>query len=138
MEGNIRMLSPIGVKMFGYGNEEQLIGRNVLELLAPQDRERARHNIELLANEICNGSEDYRALRADGSEFIIEVNGDFIRAADGTPASMVLIVRDVTERKLIEGSSAESVGSLRFWQVAKCMIQGDFHHFKVSETVCFT
>ena len=36
------------------------------------------------------------------------------------------------------GSSAESVGSLRFWQVAKCMIQGDFHHFKVSETVCFT
>ena len=39
---------------------------------------------------------------------------------------------------ILEGSSAESVGSLRFWQVAKCMIQGDFHHFKVSETVCFT
>ena len=45
---------------------------------------------------------EHRVLRADGSLFDMEVNADLIRGKDGNPTSMVLIVRDVTERKRIE------------------------------------
>jgi len=128
MEGNIRMLSPTGVEMFGYEHEEQLIGRNLLEFLAPQERERAMANIGLLIRGDDVGTEEYRALRADGSVFIIEVNGDLIRAADGTPASMIFIMRDVTERKLIEEQLRHAKEAAEAASIAKSRFLANMSH----------
>ncbi len=128
MDGNIRMISPIGVEMFGYEHEGQIIGRNVLEFLAPQDQQRATSNIGLLIQESTVGSEEYRALRADGSGFIIEVNGDFIRAADGTPTSMIFIVRDVTERKLIEEQLRHAKEEAEAASIAKSRFLANMSH----------
>ena len=48
LEGRVRMVSPAGVTMFGYGCEEELVGRALVEFLAPEDRERARADIARL------------------------------------------------------------------------------------------
>ena len=102
MEGRISMVSPVAVIMFGYTPEETGIGRMVTDFIAPDDRDRALSNIALKLQGTITGPSEYRGLRMDGSVFDIEVNSDFIRGADGQPNGMVLVVRDITARKIAE------------------------------------
>lgn len=124
MEGRIVMVSPTGVAMFGYDQEEKGWGRLVTEFIAPEDRDRALSNFALKARGMMSGPDEYRGLRMDGSTFDIEVNSDFIRGADGQPTGMVYVVRNITERKqseeekkhlqaqLLQAQKMEAIGTL--------------------------
>jgi PAS domain S-box-containing protein len=103
LKGRIRMVSPKGLAMYGCECEEQLLGRTVVEFVSPEDRERATTNIMRMFQGTYTGPDEYRALRADGSTIIIEANGDFICSTSGRPESMVFVIRDITERKRVEG-----------------------------------
>jgi PAS domain S-box-containing protein len=99
LEGRVRMASPAALTMFGYARQEDLMGRSLTEFLVPEDRERAQANVALMRQGVMPGPGDYCGLRADGSTFAIEVNGESIRDAHEQPTGIVFIVRDVTERK---------------------------------------
>ena len=103
LEGRILMVSPSALKMFGYERADQMLGRRVFEFIVPGDRDRAGADIARLHEGASSGPVGYRSeysgLRADGVAFDIEVNGEFIRDAAGRPVRMILIVRDVTDRK---------------------------------------
>ena len=99
MAGIISAVSPISKKMFNLETETDFIDRLITDFLVPEDRERAMSNIMLrLHGEKQPESDEYRAVRTDGSSFDIEVNGEFIYDGDNTPTGMVLIARDITER----------------------------------------
>ncbi|NCA82355.1 MAG: PAS domain S-box protein [Opitutae bacterium] len=106
LEGRILMVSPSALKMFGCERADQLVGHMAFEFIDPGERERAAADIAQLHQGATSGPigyrSEYRGLRADGSTFDIEVNGEFIRDAAGRPVRMILIVRDVTDRKRIE------------------------------------
>jgi len=102
LEGRLRMVSPAGLTMFGYEREEEMLGRSFSECLVPEDRERAQANVALRLQGALRGPGEYRGLRADGSAFAIEVNGELIRDADEQPTGMVFIIRDITARKEAE------------------------------------
>ncbi len=98
LEGRVRMASPSALTMFGNERMEEILGRPLTEFLVPEDRERALVSIALMHQGVFGGPGEYLALRMDGSTFPMEVNGEFIRDADGHPAGLVFIVRDITER----------------------------------------
>lgn len=98
-EGNVIMMSPAGVRMSGYEREEELLGHNIIEFITPEDRVRARSDIAQMFQGSFSGVGEYRAIRPDGGTFDIETNCQFILNADGQPASIVFIIRDITERK---------------------------------------
>jgi len=102
LERVIRMVSPAGLAMFGYGSNEELQGRAIVNFLVPEDRERARANIRLMFQGSLTGPDEYRVLRADGSSVMVEVNSDFIVGSDGRPESMIFVIRDISERKRVE------------------------------------
>ena len=108
LEGRVRMVSPAGLTMFGYEREEEVLGRALLEFLAPEDRERAQADVARLRQGVFTGPAEYHGLRADGSTFAVEVNSQFIRDANEQPSGMVFIVRDVTARKQAEEALRES------------------------------
>ena len=110
LQGRILMVSPAGVAMFGYENEEAGQGRPVSEFIAPEDRERAMAAINPAGTVIATGPQEYRGLRRDGSTFDIEVNRDFIRSLEGQPTGIVFIVRDISNRKRIEAENARLEG----------------------------
>lgn len=101
LQGTIRMVSPKGLAMFGYQQEELLLGRSLVEFIAPEDRERARANIMRMFQGTYTGPDEYRALRVNGSLIMVETNGDFIIGTDGRPGSMIFVIRDITERKRV-------------------------------------
>jgi len=100
----------------------------VTEFIVPEDHGRAIANIGRMSERDLDRSlrspDEYRAVRADGSTFDVEVMGEFIRDAAGQPTGMVFDVRDVSERKeaeaerhrleekLVQAQKLEAVGQL--------------------------
>ncbi len=97
--GRIIMVSPMAFRIFGYELQSVLLGRSLIDFIVPEDRERALAQIVQKRQGLGMGPTEYRGVRFDGSAFDIEVNSEFIRDAAGVPGGMVLIVRDITERK---------------------------------------
>ncbi len=97
LTGSITMVSAASMGMFGYQRVEEQIGRNVIEFVAPEDRERAMGNFKRVLTEGHSGLEVYKAVRADGSTFTINVNGKILPNGTGEPTSIIFVVRDITE-----------------------------------------
>jgi PAS domain S-box-containing protein len=102
LNGRIKMYSPATSKLFGYEDSKEIIGRLVTDFLVPLERERAMGDIKLRLRGTKTGPNEYLAEHADGSNFYFEVMGEFIHNVDGQPTEMVLIGRDVTDRKKTE------------------------------------
>ena len=107
-------------RMTGYTTQE-LVGRVVVDLIAPEDRERA-------AEILRNGNDtiaEHTVLHKDGRRILIEAHGKTIPA--GSPDGRRLTtVRDITERKQIEQvlrasqadlNHAQSVGQIGSWRL---------------------
>ena len=101
LEGSVRTASRAALPMFGYEREDDVAGRPLMEFLVPEDRARAKAAIARLLHGDHWGPQEYRGLRADGSNFPVEARGELVCDADGRAVSMVFSVRDVTERKRI-------------------------------------
>jgi diguanylate cyclase (GGDEF)-like protein/PAS domain S-box-containing protein len=101
LSGTILMVSPKIVSIAGY-EETELIGKNQLQFLVPDDRSRAMENIELMFQDIYTGPGEYRLLDAAGKILDVETNAEFVRDALGQPQKIVFIIRDIRERKQIE------------------------------------
>jgi PAS domain S-box-containing protein len=113
LEGNVLMVSPNAVPMFGFRDEAQGLGRKVTDFLVPEDRERAMSRVALLLRGVSSGPSEYRGLRLDGSTLDIEVNSALIRDAEGRPSKLVVIARDVTARKQTEAELQKAVEQIR-------------------------
>jgi PAS domain S-box-containing protein len=111
MDGQIRMISPAALTLYGYKNSDQLLGHNMFDFLALEDKDRAISNSLLMFNGYL-GSIEYSIIREDGSTFFAEVNGDIIWDSD-QPNGMVFIIRDISDRKKAENALRSSQVELK-------------------------
>src|SRR5271165_325155 len=100
--GRIVLVNSQAERMFGYRREE-LLGKTV-EMLMPE-RFRGRHPAHrerYCAHSVIRpmGSGlDLRAVRADGTEFAVDIN---LSPFEGETGGVVCVIRDVTDRRLAE------------------------------------
>lgn len=111
LSGRLIMFSDAAPKMFGYDPAEGE-GMTVMDFIVPEDHDRAHANILKMIHENYPGPNEYRAIRKDGSCFDIEVNNSLIRDQQGNPIQMVLIARDITDRKKAEQQIQDLVHQL--------------------------
>ena len=109
-EGKIIEINPAVEKTFGYRRDE-MIGKNMAELIIPQSlREQHRAGLEhyLAAGKgpILDTRLEITAMRADGSEFPVELTVTRIRLPG--PPIFTGYVRDITTRKQAEQALRES------------------------------
>lgn len=97
IDGTILYVNEGGLLLRGYTREE-VMGKNMLSFIAPEDVERAMENTVLMLQSVL-GPREYSLLMKDGTRVPFEVNGDILRHKDGTPYSIVLVCRDISERK---------------------------------------
>ncbi len=113
LEGRILMVSASALTMLGYKREDQLVGRPVFDFIVPEDRERAAADMVRMLQNPTPTTDEYRALRADGSSFDIEVNGETIRDDSGQPRQMLLVIRNISERRRTEDKLRISIEQYR-------------------------
>ena len=103
VSGRIVLMNSQAERMFGYRREE-LLGKSV-EMLMPErfrgrhPAHRERYGAHSVIRPMGSGL-DLRAVRADGTEFAVDIN---LSPFDGeTGGSVVCVIRDVSDRKLAE------------------------------------
>jgi len=107
LEGYITYVSPAFAKLFGY-DPKYFISKKLSEFLTPLYQKKIEvdlHNI--LYGEYC-GITEYIARNSDDKEFHIECNGNVLKDLRSSVAGVFMIVRDVTERKIVENALIES------------------------------
>ena len=113
--GNLTFANRAAVVSFGYTRDE-FLGLSALDLLAPEDREKAQRNfLKKIAGEKL-GPNEYVMQRKDGTRFPTVVYSSPIMH-NGEPIGLRGIVIDITERKrteedLLQAQKLESLGSL--------------------------
>ena len=115
--GFITDLNEMALKMSGFKEKSDLIGKIAFETIAPHDRERALNNMQELIQLGSVGTAEYSLVKRDGSEYPAEISASVLQDSAGGPTGFVSAIRDITERKKMEeerqrAARLESVGVL--------------------------
>jgi diguanylate cyclase (GGDEF)-like protein/PAS domain S-box-containing protein len=108
----IVLVNPAMLKLFRAERPEQLLGHDLLELIAPQSRDLARERIRrLYESQQTVPLAEIEFLRADGTPFSADVTAvSFVYA--GRPAAQA-VARDITARKHAEQALLDSEARFR-------------------------
>jgi diguanylate cyclase (GGDEF)-like protein/PAS domain S-box-containing protein len=99
LDGGIVFASRHALGMFGLAGPESVIGHHLLEFVAPGWRQMAQERIAMILEGIHTGPTEYKVLNRLRGEFWVETNGDVLRDGRGNPHQILLVIRDITDRK---------------------------------------
>jgi PAS domain S-box-containing protein len=106
-KGGLKFVNHEAYIQFGYSKEEFDRGLNAFQMLVPEDRKRAKENMDRVLGGEKIGSNEYTALRKDGTTFPILINSNPIIRGDRVVGLRGIMV-DITERKRTEEKLKES------------------------------
>jgi PAS domain S-box-containing protein len=109
--GKITYLNPAALAMLGAKGPDEILGKNILELIHPDSRDTVRKNIEKDLDGEKTPAIELHMLRLNGTTIVAEGRG-VKTTFKGKPAIQVAI-RDVTERKRMEEQLRESENTHR-------------------------
>lgn len=107
LKGRFTYANSIGFKLFGYTPEEMEKGLSILDMIAPQERERVAENIRKLIADGKNTDEEYMAIKKDGTVFPVSVYSSVVYS-NGKPVGLRGILIDITEKKKVEQQLRDS------------------------------
>lgn len=102
LNANILMCNQQTAEIHGYESVEEMIGKKGIDLIAPEDHERARENTRKIIEKQRVRDLEYSLLKKDGSRFPGELSVSVITDAEGKPKAFMGLTRDITERKRME------------------------------------
>lgn len=122
LDGNILYVNDFTLELTGYSREE-LVGQSMLKFIAPDEHERAIHNMGMMLSKR-QPLHEYQVIKKDTDILYFEIGGDILRNENGLPFGRVYVCRDITQRKLgelekeklqiqlVQAQKMESVGRL--------------------------
>jgi diguanylate cyclase (GGDEF)-like protein/PAS domain S-box-containing protein len=102
LQGHIRYISPRGLSMFAAQTPEDIVGRNILHLIAPQELATAEKRFARVIRGEAVGLREYLFLRNDGSTFHLELNSTLLPGKNEDSSRIMFVGRDISDRKKIE------------------------------------
>lgn len=127
LAGNFSLINPTALTMFGYSQEEEIVGQPANMLYA--DRHVRQRLIEKLKRNEKVTDETLQGLKQDGSTFWISMNVQFVYDRGGNIVGTQGVVRDITERIEAEIKSKEyqlqlknaiEIAGLGFYTLSDC------------------
>ncbi len=99
-------------EMLNTDKKEDIIGKNIMELMVDEDREKGHGNFTMrLRGEIIYGNQ-YTLKRIDGTTFLSEMNSSIVTDDNGAVKGIISTIRDITERIEHQRIIAESEKNL--------------------------
>lgn len=112
LHGMLTFVNKQGLKAFEYTKEEIERGFNLLQIVAPEDVERAKDNISRILSGKRTEKSEYTAIRKNGSKFTIQGYSSAI-LKNNTPVGIRGIAIDISELKKAEELLKESESRYR-------------------------
>jgi PAS domain S-box-containing protein len=103
-DGELKLVAvnPSGVALFGYDSAEEMIGKDVREFYAPENRGATATAKERLLRVGAMKGIERVGLKKDGTRLPLEGSAALILGADRKPKAIIGMLRDVSERKQAE------------------------------------
>jgi len=102
---NFTSVNRQALKVHGINDADILLGKNALDLIHPNDHERAMVNARKTLEQGIIRNIQYNMLRYDGSVFPAELSTSVIYDENNIPSSYIAIIRDISHRKKVEEES---------------------------------
>lgn len=112
-DGKLTYVSPRMIQMFKADRPEQVIGTPVEQWITPDDHERVRANIQRIMAGNPTVTNEYTMLTASGGTFVGESRASPLYDAEGHATALISIVRDVTDRYLMDEALRDSEARYR-------------------------
>ncbi len=111
-KGNFIFANRNAFKTFGYEITDLENGLNLINMIAPDEREKATENLKKILRGESSVVREYTALRKDGSTFPVLSHTDVIKK-DGKVAGLLGILIDLTQKKFEERNQKELEAQLQ-------------------------
>jgi two-component system NtrC family sensor kinase len=103
LKGKIIEVNKATLEIYGSDDKGDLIGKNSLDLIAPEEREKALAGMKEVLEKGQVRNKEYHIITMDGGKVPVEMNASIMKEHDEKPIGFVGISRDITERKRAEG-----------------------------------
>ncbi len=112
LKGDILFANRVAVRLSGFDSMDNFVGRNIMEFVASEDREKAAKTWkEMFERRI--PPQEIGLVFKDKAAIKFEIDGAVLRNPEGTPYGAVFVCRDITERKLAEERLRKGLDQLR-------------------------
>ena len=102
LEGNLIFCNEQAATMLGYAHSRDLEGKNLYDLVTAEDQARARADAHRILKTGRIRNVVYAIMRRDGSTVPAEITASLACDAANRPKALIMIVRDITERRRTE------------------------------------
>ena len=103
LRGRIVSVNSRAAAMLGYAEAEELRQESVLKLVPRTARARLRAEIAALTRTGILQNAQWEVARKDGGSLSVELSAVSMAGPEGQPQGFVLVARDITDRKWVEG-----------------------------------
>ncbi|MCL4297881.1 MAG: PAS domain S-box protein [Anaerolineae bacterium] len=101
-DGNITYISPATLHFYDYETENEVLGRNILEWVHVTYHQQALDHLEIVLAGGSIAHKEYLLLKKDGATFFGEVSASCLKNSQDEVMSIILVMRDISERKQAE------------------------------------
>jgi len=113
LNGKVIECNHKALELCGKRKKEDLVGKSCLEFIALKDRRRAKADLERTRLQGSEWKAEYAFMGKDERDFVAEVFASVAEDASGTPAYIIGVLRDISERRRMEKAAKESEGKYR-------------------------
>jgi len=102
LDGNILEVSRRTIGLLGLDAPDELLGRNVFNLIASECHEKAKENMQKTLHDGISGNAAYTFLKKDGASFLGELNTTLVRDSSGNILYCIGTLKDISGQRETE------------------------------------
>jgi len=121
LEGKIKEISDIGIELFGAKTREDLAGKHFYRFVTDYSKKNIRDIISNILTEGHVKNIELKLKKIDQSFFLSEISATLIQNNDVTPLSIIVVIRDVSQRKKIQANQIHADRMANLGQMAAGM-----------------
>lgn len=137
--GKITYASPAFTNIFEYNDPDFFIGKELANFVNDTYKNKLKVDLSNIMFGNYDGVTEYNAIKNNNKEFYIECNGNAFKDVNDKVIGVFMIIRDVSERKIVENALIESESRFRgLFNNAKDAIMILNNNFKIVDVNPFT
>lgn len=102
LKGEITYVSPRTLEIFGFRNHSDILGLKVSDTIVPEHQIKAQQVLDKVRKDQTVRDVEFKFIRSNGTEFYGELSASLIKTATGEAREMIIVTRDISERKNAE------------------------------------